>query len=217
MNRTDTDSMPMLPPRRLRVRGRRGPWRRTASRRQRRGFTLPELMVVMTIVGVVSLLVVPSIQVVPYRMDGSARGAMAALVSAQRLAVKRQHDVVVAFDTAHTGLLIHEDGNNNGVRDEGERVRPVMLGDGVHFGLGGAPARPGRAAAVSFDEALDGRPAFRFMRNGSASQEGSFYLTSGRAVARGDYAEDARSVQVERATGRVSWYHFEDGQWKPGF
>lgn len=206
-----------LLPRRHRP-SRRHERRRPAPRSGcRRGVSLPELLVVMAVVGVLGLVVVPSIEIVRFRMDGAARGSMAALVSAQRLAVQRQHDVTVAFDTARVRLLIHEDGNNNGVRDAGERVRRVALDEGVRFGPGAASALASQPEVVSFDEAFDGLPAFRFLRNGSASQEGGFYLTSGRSAAGGGYAEDGRAVRVDRATGRVVWYHYEDAEWKPGF
>ena len=145
------------------------------------GFTLPELLIVLLFVSIIGALTVPHIEIVRYRMDGAARGTVAALVSAQRQAVARQHDVVVAFDTAHRRLRIHQDRNRNGVIDPGEPTRPVPYDDGVVFGLGGAPALNG-PAVVSFTETQDGLPVVRFIRNGSASEEGHIYLTSARAA-----------------------------------
>ena len=184
----------------------------------RGGFSLPELLTVLVVVGVMSVLVIPRIEVVKYRMDGQARGMMAALVTAQRSAVKRQHDVVVAFDTTNHRIRIHEDANNNGAMDAGERTRHVPLDETVEFGLGGAPARSGGTApSVSFTDLQGGLPVIRFRRSGSASQEGSFYITSQRSRRGPGYANDTRSVQVDRATGRVAWYYYESPDWRLGF
>jgi prepilin-type N-terminal cleavage/methylation domain-containing protein len=137
------------------------------------GFSLTELLVVMVVASALAYVAVPAIEVVRFRMDGAARGAVAALVSAQRLAVMRQHDVVVTFDAANHRLRIHEDRDNNGLVGEGEPTRVVAFDDGVVFGIGDARGLDGDAAAVTFTEMQAGLPALRYIRNGSASEEGS--------------------------------------------
>ena len=182
------------------------------------GFSLPELLIVLIVVSVLSMLVVPYMEIVRYRMDGQARGAMTALVTAQRAAVKGQHDVVVAFDTVTAALRIHEDRNNNGAVDAGERVRHVVLDDAVRFGRGTAPSRTGEAVpSVTFPESANGMPVVRFHRNGSASREGTLYLTSSRSDRGEEYAKDTRAIEVNRATGRTTWYYYDPPQWKQGF
>lgn len=194
--------------------GERGP---SAHPGEARGFSLPELLIVLVVVGVMSVVVVPHIEVLKYRMDGSVRGFTTALVMAQRSAVNRQHDVVVAFDTAQRRIRLHQDANNDGVVDAGERIRYVTLDEGVRFGLGSAPSLTAEASdAVNFTDAQDGLPAVRFHRNGSASTQGSFYLTSDRAIA-GGYEKDTRAVEVERSTGRATWYTYDPPAWKQGF
>jgi prepilin-type N-terminal cleavage/methylation domain-containing protein len=179
----------------------------------RYGFTVAELLVVLLVIGLMAALLVPNLEVVRFRMDGAARGAAAALVAAQRLAVQRQHDVIVACDTANRRLRIHEDRDNDGAVDSGEPTRIVAFDDGVVFGLGGAPARPGRGAVVDFTETQDGLPVVRFTRSGSASEDGGFYLTSERWQRNPDYAKDTRSIQVDRPTGRVTWYAYDPPRW----
>lgn len=191
-----------------------------ADARTPRGVTLPEIMVVMAIVAVVGAMAIPRFDLVRYRMDGAARGTATALVAAQRMAVKRQHDVVVAFDVANGLLRIHQDEDNDGEIDPGESIRRVPLGENVEFGVGGAtPLVAGGEVPVGFTGEEAGLRAVRFIRNGSASEEGELYLTSTRALTRdeGRYTKDARALKVDRATGRISWYHFEDSKWTKGF
>ena len=196
--------------------GRAGPVRPILPSR-RSGFSLAELLVVLVVVSVLSAIIVPAIEIVRFQMDGAARASMGALMAAQRVAVKRQHDVVVVFDTVNTQIRIHEDGDNDGQVDTGERVRTVLLDDGVRFGRGSAPTLDGYTDTVSFTGIAQGMPALRFIRNGSADEAGAFYLTSGRALAGASHPEDARMIQVDRATGRVTWYHFVPPAWEQGF
>ena len=182
----------------------------------RSGFSLAELLIVLVVVSLLSLLVIPNFEIVKFRMDGAVRGAVAALVSAQRQAVTRQHDVVVAFDSAYRRLRIHQDRNNNGQIDTGEPTRIVTFDEGVVYGLGGAPALFD-TEVIGFTEAQGGLPVVRFIRSGSASEEGHVYLTSTRSAGTGEYAKDTRAVKVDRATGRVTWYYYDSDEWKQGF
>lgn len=184
---------------------------------QRPGVSLGELLVVLVVVSILSVLVVPQIEIVRFRMDGQTRGVMMALVTAQRTAVKRQHDVVVAFDTAVQRLWIHEDEDNDGVQEAGERTRYIYLDEGVRYGRGTAPARTvAEAETVNFTDSQDGVPAVRFHRDGSASQEGLFYLTSGRSLETLRHPHDARAIHVARATGRATWYQYDGSVWEQG-
>jgi hypothetical protein len=85
--------------------------------------------------------------------------------------------------------------------------------EGAVFGLGGAPARPMGATAVTFTKILQGLPALIFHRTGSASEAKGIYVTSGRP----GHPEDTRALEVERSTGRVSWYRYGPPSWRRGF
>ena len=183
----------------------------------RPGFSLTELVVVLFMASALAYIAVPEIEIVRFKMDGAARGTMAALVSAQRLAVKRQHDVVVTFDEVNGRLMIHQDRDNDGSRDAGETIRVVPLEDGVMFGRGHAPALTSDPSPITFTEMQAGLPALRFIRNGSASEEGIFYLTSTRWERRPEFAKDTRAVRVERSTGRITWYAYRPPSWIENF
>jgi len=42
-------------------------------------------------------------------------------------------------------------------------------------------------------------------------------LTSTRAVRSGMHVEDTRSIEIERATGRASWYRYGPPAWRRAF
>jgi prepilin-type N-terminal cleavage/methylation domain-containing protein len=184
------------------------------KRQHNAGFTMVELLVVVILVSLIAAIAGPRINLTKYRVEGGMRAVQSVMFGAQRMAVTRQHDVVVLFDAPNQMLYVHEDANNDGIRDAGERQRGYPLGDGVVFGLNGATARPMGATPVTFTQVFQGKPAVVFHRVGSASEARGVYLTSRRA----GHPEDTRAIEVERSTGRVSWYRFSPpSSWKRGF
>ena len=181
---------------------------------RRSGFTVIELLIVLIILGIVAAIVAPRIDLGRYEVESAMRGAGVTLLTAQRQAVTRQHDVIVQFDQANQALRVHEDRDNDAAVDPGERVRGVPLGEHIVFGRGSAPARPIGADPITFTKTIGGLPALVFRRNGSASQFGGFYLTSRRALNSGSHAEDARCAEIEAATGRLSWYRYGPPVWR---
>jgi len=184
--------------------------------RARAGYSMAEMLVVIVIIGIAAAMTVP-------KLDSSGRQAAAAgqvagvtLVAAQRAAVSRQHDVVVAVDVNTRALRVHYDADGNGRINGSEIVRTERLGEGAVFGRGSAPAWLPGTADVSFTGRQDGMPAITFHRSGSASEEGGFYVTSARGRA-GGRATHARSVVVDRATGRPGWASYTGTEWKRDF
>ncbi len=181
------------------------------------GFTAVELVLVLVVLGVLVLLIAPRINVARIRTDAAMKGIGTTLLTAQRQAVTRQHDVIVTFDLANRSLHIHEDGNNNGAVDAGERRRAVALEEGVVFGLGGATPRPMGPGPVTYQKLIGGQPALVFHRDGSASEAAGFYLTSARAAASGAHPGDTRAIETEPGTGRVNWFSYTPPTWQRGF
>lgn len=187
------------------------------ARRPPGGFSLIEMIIVMVVIGLLVGIAAPRIDVVKYRLEAGMQGVGMTLLSAERQAITQQHDVVLTFDVPGGVIHIFDDNNNNGIRDAGERERGLTLAEGVVFGRAAAPARPMGAGPVTFTKTINGLPALVFHRDGSASEAGGFYLTSTRAVASGQHLEDTRSVEVERATGRATWYRYGPPAWRQAF
>lgn len=180
----------------------------------RDGVSLIELIMVMLLVGVMAGIVAPLLRPEKFRLDGGVVLLGSTLNAQQRNSVLRQHNIILAVDSAQSRLRVHYDSDNDGTIDSGELTNVVELGEGVVFGRGGTPARAMSGSMVSLVGAQDGLPALTFRRNGSASEEAILYLTSERArVSGGSFVEDTRAVEIERATGRVRCYSYSSGSW----
>lgn len=178
------------------------------------GFTLVEVLTVVVLIGVLSSLAVPRLDFQGFAVTGAVRSVGSVLLLAQRRAVQQQHPVVVAFDAAGGRLRIHDDVNGNQLIDGSEAVRFEPLPEGVRIGRGTAPSFFPTADDISFTRTQEGLPAVVFYRDGSASEEGGFHLTSVRALHDVAYAGDVRAVEIQRSTGRPRWYRYASPQWR---
>ncbi len=185
--------------------------------KNRGGFTLLELIVVVTIGSLLTLIAMPHIDVAAARAESAARATRVALAAAQQRAVLRQHDVVVEFDEDAAVLRFFDDANRNEVRDAGEAEWAHALEETIRFGRGLAPAGPPGAAAITFGAGAGGVPVLTFHRSGSASEAGGFYVSTPRAAVRIEHAEDAWALTVSRATGRVRMYRLNGSSWTEAF
>ncbi len=183
----------------------------------RHGFTLIEIMIVLTVIGLMAVIALPNIDLSRYRIESAMQGIGTTLMAAQRLAVTRQYDVIVTFDEATNAIIVHEDEDNDQTQDTGERVRRIPLEDQIVFGKGSAPPYGIGASAVNFTQKIGGKPVVIFHRNGAASEASGFYLTSVREANNGGHPRDTRAIEVDRATGRISWFRYGSQGWKRGF
>lgn len=164
------------------------------------------------IMGILTSMVTPLFSPGRWRADGAVQELALGLNAAQRLAVLRQHDMVVRFLLSERTVRIHQDENNNGVEDTGEDTRIVELPETVGFGVGTVPALPAGAPPVSFP-IRDGNPTLIFHRNGSANASGAVYLRPMEGSLSG-VAESVRAITIERATGEVRCHSYRTGAWE---
>jgi len=184
----------------------------TSRHSRRSGFTLAEILLVVVILGILTSMVTPLFSPGRWRADSAVQELALSLNAAQRLAVLRQHDVVVRFLLSDRTVRIHQDENNNGVEDAGEDTRLLELPETVGFGIGPVPALPEGAPPVSFP-VRRGYPTLVFHRNGSANATGAVYLRPMEGSLSGS-AQAVRALTVERATGEVRCHSYRTGAWE---
>lgn len=179
----------------------------------RRGFTVIELLIVVTLVGLMVAVAAPRIDVQRFKVNGAVHALGSTILAAQRQAVTQQHNVIILFDSSSNRIRVHEDRNNDAAINTGEHVRAVPLGEGIVFGRGTAPAMAFGSSSIAIVKRISSQPALVFHRDGSASEVGGFYVTSQAAQGGANRPRDARAVSVQRATGRASWFRYETTGW----
>jgi prepilin-type N-terminal cleavage/methylation domain-containing protein len=176
----------------------------------RHGVTLIEMMIVVVLLSLISAMALPKLNLAQFRTDDSVRAIRTTLQTAQRLAITRQYDVIVSFDTVNQRVRMVEDLNNNYLADAGERVTWVPLDQGVAFALPANGVNGGVGASIIGNNVLtiNNMPSVVFLRSGSANTNLEVYLT-----ARGNEGPAWRAVQVTQSTGRTVWYRWLATSW----
>lgn len=185
--------------------------------KHRAGFSLIEVLMIIVVMGLLGGIAASRIDVTRMQLRSAVQILSTTMVSAQREAITKQHDLILTFDAANRSMRLVWDVNNNSTADPGERRRNIPMENRVVFGLGGATARPFGSNPINFNRLVGGLPALIFHRNGSASGIGGFYLTSTRAAANSSWSRDTRAVEIVRATGRTEWYRYDGSAWIRGF
>ncbi|MBX3174648.1 MAG: type II secretion system protein [Gemmatimonadaceae bacterium] len=179
---------------------------------RRPAFTLIEILLVMTLIGIVGAWAITRVTNSGYRMDSNIRMLQNVLIGAQQTAIQRNINVQVMFDAANDRVRVLLDTDGDGTASSGETVTYRGL-DGAHF----------LTPAVSIDGSPEfyltgpgvietGNPlqrAIRIAPNGSLS--GDVVLYVGTVSNR---PQELRALAVTGATARTAFWSYATGNWR---
>lgn len=185
---------------------------RSMRRSPRSGFTLLEIMMVVSLMAIVGAMALPRLRISGFRADAGMRTLQATLQQAQRSAVVRQTDVMVSFDTVGNRVRIVFDANGNRSYDVGEEIHWKSLEDGVRFATPPAGVQtPGGSSVVgSAIVTRDNYPTVFYHRDGAVSSELELSIRSAKPT-----LSDFRALHVRQSTGRVTLYQYNGTAWSP--
>lgn len=188
-----------------------GPYVQPMRSSRRSGFTLLEIMIVVSLMAIVGAMALPRLHISGFRADVGMRTLQATLQQAQRSAVVRQTEVMVGFDAAGNRVRIVFDANGNRSYDVGEEIHWRPLEDGVRFATPPAGVKTAGGAPVvgSAIVTRDNYPTVFYHRDGAMSSELEVFIRSGSADVR-----DFRALHVRQSTGRVQLYQYDGSAWR---
>lgn len=182
--------------------------------KHRRGYTLIELMIVITLIAIVTATAMPHIDYQASRQDGAVRAIRGAMQQAQAYAVSSQHEVWVIVDASRNRVIAVQDPSDSNQFVVGDHYWSIPMQDGAKIGLGSVSPLPGDASpsggvAITTTTtiapgALSGvSTGFVFRADGAVSSAAQIYITSVRGL-----AKDSRAIDITQATGHVDWYKY---------
>ncbi len=173
-----------------------------------------ELLLVITIVGIMAALALPKVRLDNNQVDAAARTIGMSLMVAQRESVARGQNVLVVFDTAAHSIRAIWDANGNEQADAGEHSKPFALPERVMLGRPSDVAALGSATASVPSMRSSARGPYLIMqRNGALDRAVTIYLTTRRSMS-GGANRDVRALLVSRATGRADVYIWTGSAWR---
>lgn len=151
-------------------------------RRKVRGFTLTELMIAITIFGLIAVLSVPNYKrfMMGWRLNGETQQLASALRTARSTAVMKNIDVVFSFDPDASTYSWYEDMNRNGNLDNGEY-------ESAEYDLGGI---------IEISAHTLSSTILTFGSKGNTRESGSITLRNP--------LNDVKSVRIFGGTGNVT-------------
>jgi prepilin-type N-terminal cleavage/methylation domain-containing protein len=176
---------------------------------RRRGFSMIELLVTLTMMGILAGVAIPRMDLSRARSDAALRQLTMLCIQAQRTALSKQYNVILSVDQTTSRVRMVEDRNNSGVFDSGDRMTWMALEPGVTFVTAPAPLE-GMTGTVNFlhPKVMDSFQSVIFRRNGAASSDGIVVFS-----AKPSDPGAARAVMITQGTGRADGYKWSGVQW----
>lgn len=184
--------------------------RRTAALTRRLAFTVVETLVTVTLIGLMAAFALGGLRSGYSRADAGTDAIRSLMAEASRLAILRQHDVLLSLDTTGTRVRIAEDINNDGIIEFAERrlwhsVSDIIILKSPPTGLTGLADK--QIAGTTLD-IIDGFPSIEYHRDGTTRSDLRVYIGAPDRM-----GTIWRALRVTKATGRVERFRYVNSAW----
>jgi prepilin-type N-terminal cleavage/methylation domain-containing protein len=176
---------------------------------KQKGYSMTELMVVVSIIGILGVIAVPNFvtSVSTYKLKNTSVDLCSNLRKARSIAVKQNTNVTITFDINNNTYLIETITNGITYRiksiNNGEPVELQKNGNGVSFGQGNATASANPPESIPSD-GVSFASEKATINNQGISNAGYVYLENDKG--------EAYAIGVH-TSGRIVLRHWSDGSW----
>lgn len=185
--------------------------------RDKAGFTITELLIVVALLGVMAAVAIPNIisWIPAMRVNSAARDLASEMQLARMKAVSERNDYVITFDTTNNQYSIYDDDDSD-FSTSNVLVKTVDIDTehkGIQFGyVSGQTSTSG--TAISNSVTFTGTPRrVAFEPNGTANKNGSVYLIPTEDIA-SSRKDRQRAITVIQ-TGRIKLWRYYAGNSPP--
>jgi prepilin-type N-terminal cleavage/methylation domain-containing protein len=187
--------------------------------RDNKGFTLIEMMVVVSLIGILMAIAIPSIlsQRPLWRVNGTAREMLTNMRMTQSKAIRSGYPHTITFlDTTNNYVIFADDGSGTGTIGDGLQngteptIKTVSLGTSIKYGsIGGPPALLGGAINPDgINYPTRGTAKSVIFRPDGTAESGTVYFYSELNPTTYQWQ---RAVEVVGNTGRVKVFTYDPG------